>query len=283
MSYLNKAFNYFNKVLYQKFGISKRYLRSLIVATLTLIVLLIRIFSLNRNKLTYYGAMFLFMVLFYSLNSSEEHPLLNPYSLIAATLLFLIPFVGELALAILMITGVEGRAPHITMLIRGIRVSTKLKACGFPVFLGKGVCMYQPNKVTLGDHVSIYDNVVIFPATGEVVIGDKTHIDCNSVIRGDGGVFIGNHCAISSGVKIYSVSNQAKSSELKIVDQPLIKAPIIIEDDVWIGANVVVLPGVRIKRGAVVGAGAVVPMNKILEEYTVYVGVPVKALKKRGE
>jgi acetyltransferase-like isoleucine patch superfamily enzyme len=70
------------------------------------------------------------------------------------------------------------------------------------------------------------------------------------------------------------------------VDKPMshqgyTNAPIVIEDDVWVGFQAVILPGVTIGHGSIVGAGAVV--TKDVEPYTVVVGIPARPLKRRDE
>ena len=64
--------------------------------------------------------------------------------------------------------------------------------------------------------------------------------------------------------------------DIPIFFRQVIPNKIIIEDDVWIGSNVCILPGVKIRKGAVVGANSVVKANTELEEYTIYAGSPVK-------
>lgn len=66
---------------------------------------------------------------------------------------------------------------------------------------------------------------------------------------------------------------------IRIQDQPLIGKEVVIEDDVWIGAHATILKGVRIGRGAVVGAGAVV--TRSVPEYSVVAGVPAEIKRSR--
>lgn len=172
---------------------------------------------------------------------------------------------------------------HIGALLRGLRLSTKLGGSGFPIFIYKNVIIREPRRVFLGDNVAIYENAVLIPGRGYIIIGDNSHIDSLTVIHGSGGVEIGNKVAIASGVIIYSQTNQYKEGSKPIVEQPIIYGKVIIEDDVWIGAGAVILPNVKIRKGAIIGAGTVIPMNNVLEEYTIYVGVPARPLKKRVE
>ncbi len=117
------------------------------------------------------------------------------------------------------------------------------------------------------DLASIGNNCVIM--MGAVInigaeIGDGTMIDMNVVVGGR--ALVGKHCHIGAGTVLAGVI------------EPPSATPVIVEDDVVIGANAVVLEGVRVGKGAVVAAGAVV--TKDVEPYTVVVGTPAKPIKK---
>ena len=71
-----------------------------------------------------------------------------------------------------------------------------------------------------------------------------------------------------------------KDKNIPIRDQGFVAAPVIIEDDVYIGARVTILPGVKISKGAVIGAGAIV--NKDIPEYAIAVGIPAKVVSFRS-
>lgn len=98
---------------------------------------------------------------------------------------------------------------------------------------------------------------------------------------------INNYCSIGPGVKIgqgehskdYITTYQKISSEL--IGHSLNTSPAIIGNDVWLGANVVVLQGVKIGDGAIIGANAVVTSD--IPDYSIAVGVPAKVLKYRFE
>ena len=96
------------------------------------------------------------------------------------------------------------------------------------------------------------------------VIGERTMIDMNVVVGGR--AVVGKKCHIGAGTVLAGVI------------EPPSADPVIIEDDVLIGANAVILEGVKVGKGAVVAAGSIVVKN--VEPNTVVAGVPAKMLKK---
>lgn len=115
-----------------------------------------------------------------------------------------------------------------------------------------------------------------------ITIGDRSNINRNCMIwAGDTAkVIIGKDCLTGPGVTIIASRYNVKGRNI-IRSYPPYEKDIIIGDDVWLGANVVVLPGVNIGNGAIVGAGSVVTKN--VEPYTVVAGVPAVEIKKREE
>ena len=105
------------------------------------------------------------------------------------------------------------------------------------------------------------------------------------------GTKIGAFCSIASGVKIGAMNHPTNFistnpflyySSRGFIDKDIEisqKEPVVIEDDVWIGANSIVLPGVKIGKGAIIGAGAVVTKN--VQPYAVLGGVPARVIKYR--
>lgn len=147
-----------------------------------------------------------------------------------------------------------------------------------------GTIIYS--EVTIGDDCQTGHNVLIREKT---VIGSNTLIGTNSII--DGNVTIGNHVSIQTGVyiplfcKIGNYVFMGPFSKLTN-DKYMMRKKyelngVIIEDYVSLGANSVILPGIRLKRGTMVGAGSVVTSNT--NEKEIVVGNPARVLKKVPE
>ena len=128
----------------------------------------------------------------------------------------------------------------------------------------------------LGNHSIIESYSCINNAVGDVVIGDYTRIGIHNTIIGP--VCIGSHVNLAQGITITALNHNFEDKEKRIDEQGITTKPIIIGDDVWIGANAVILPGVTIGKHCVVAAGAVV--TKDVPNNTIVGGVPAKEIKK---
>lgn len=144
--------------------------------------------------------------------------------------------------------------------LRAELYSRLLKKIGDKVYISEAVIINYPSEVELGSHVSI--NPFCY-------------------IHGEGGVTIGDNVRIGFHACIISIDMIYKDPTRPIRTQGYAKAPIRIEDDVWIGANSTILKGVRIGKGSVVGAGSVVTRD--VPPYVVVAGVPAKIIKKRKQ
>jgi acetyltransferase-like isoleucine patch superfamily enzyme len=128
----------------------------------------------------------------------------------------------------------------------------------------------------LGNHSIIESYSCINNAVGDVVIGDYTRIGIHNTIIGP--VCIGSHVNLAQGITVTALNHNFEDKEKRIDEQGITTKPIIIGDDVWIGANAVILPGVTIGKHCVVAAGAVV--TKDVPDNTIVGGVPAKEIKK---
>lgn len=122
------------------------------------------------------------------------------------------------------------------------------------------VVFYFPENIKIKGNVLLGRNVFI-TARSEIKIGENSMIGPFTVINS------GNHNFIDVNNTINSQGHN-----------PL---PILIEDDVWIGANCSILSGVKIGKGAIIGAGSVVTKN--IDDYSIAVGVPAKEIRNRKE
>ena len=107
-------------------------------------------------------------------------------------------------------------------------------------------------------------------------IGDHVYLNFSCTIFDNNEVRIGNHVMIGPGVQIYTAAH-ALQAEARNQGWEVAK-PIVIEDNVWIGGSAILLPGVRIGRNAVVGAGAVV--SRSVPANMVVVGNPARVIRE---
>ena len=153
---------------------------------------------------------------------------------------------------------------------------------GCVIECGKPVSGQNYQGIILGNHVTLCAGVVLTtdsykPESG-IKIGNSTSFNRNTMIQGSGGVTIGDNVLVGPGVIIWS-SGHEYSGMGPIRGQPLTFAPVVIEDDVWIGAGAIILPGVTIGKGSVVGAGSVVRKN--VPPMAVVVGNPSVEINRR--
>ncbi len=113
-------------------------------------------------------------------------------------------------------------------------------------------------------------------AVGDVTIGDYTRIGIHCTVIGP--VCIGSHVNLAQGITVTALNHNFTDCSRRIDEQGISTQPVVIGDDVWIGANAVVLPGVTIGKHAVVAAGAVVTRD--VPDYTLVGGVPAKVIKQ---
>ena len=131
-------------------------------------------------------------------------------------------------------------------------------------------------KFSLGDYSVVESFACINNAVGDVLIGDYTRIGLHNTIIGP--VKIGQHVNLAQGITVTALNHNFDDTNKRIDEQGVSTNAVTIEDDVWIGANAVILPGVTIGTHCVVAAGAVV--TKDVPPHSLVAGVPAKVIKQ---
>jgi acetyltransferase-like isoleucine patch superfamily enzyme len=155
---------------------------------------------------------------------------------------------------------------------------------GHGVYLDEGVYLHAcPQGIEIGPRSIVMHGAVLhvynfrdMPQSG-IKIGSDSLIGEYSVIRGQGGVQIGDRVYTSPFTQIIAVNHVFDDPNRPFVEQGITAEGIVIEDDVWLGAGAIITDGVRVGKGAVVAAGAVV--TKDVPPHTVVGGVPAKPIK----
>lgn len=130
-------------------------------------------------------------------------------------------------------------------------------------------------KFSLGRRSVVESYACINNAVGDVIIGDHTRIGLHCTVIGP--VTIGSHVNLAQGITVTALNHNFEDAGLRIDEQGVSTKAVTIGDDVWIGTNAVILPGVTIGRHVVVAAGAVV--TKDVPAHTLVAGVPAKVVK----
>jgi acetyltransferase-like isoleucine patch superfamily enzyme len=120
--------------------------------------------------------------------------------------------------------------------------------------------------------------IIYYPE--RLVIGSDVGLSPCCQLNAGGGIEIGDDVLIGPGSVIWSQNHRFNHSGTKIREQGYEPAKVVIEDDVWIGAGAIILPGVCLAKGTVVAAGAVV--TRSTEPYTLVAGIPARKLRRRS-
>lgn len=165
-----------------------------------------------------------------------------------------------------------------------LRFADQIKL-GHGVYIDEGVYLHAcPKGIEIGSGTIVMHGAVLHVynfrnmSQSGIKIGKDSLIGEYSVIRGQGGVQIGDRVYTSPFTQIIAVNHVFDDPDRPFVEQGITAEGIVIEDDVWLGAGAVITDGVRVGRGAVVAAGAVV--TKDVSPHTVVGGVPAKVIKK---
>jgi len=159
---------------------------------------------------------------------------------------------------------------------------------GHGVYLDKGTYLHAcPNGIEIGPNTIVMYGALLHVynfremSHSHIHIGRDSLIGEYTVIRGQGGVDIGDRVYTSPFVQVIAVNHVFDDRERSFVDQGITAEGIIIEDDVWVGSGAIITDGVRIGQGSVVAAGAVVTND--VAPYTVVGGVPARTIRKVGK
>lgn len=159
------------------------------------------------------------------------------------------------------------------------------KSCGKNVFISKNTLIVNPEKISIGDNVRI-DSFTSLIASSSINIGSYVHIGCNVYINGAESVVLSNFCGLSAGVKLFTSTDDYSGDYLTNPTVPkkfnnTKKGRVVLEEFVNVGSNSVIMPSVIIKKGSAVGALSMV--TKSLPSWYIYMGVPVRKIKKRSK
>ena len=162
----------------------------------------------------------------------------------------------------------------------------KFRSIGKHVLIKKNVGLYFIENISIGNNVRIDDNVIIVASKKEnpVKIGNYVHIASNCYLAGSAGIEMSDFSTLATGVQIFSASDDYSGKNLTnpMAGNPYVggkSGKVTLCRHVIIGAGSIVLPDVTIKQGSSVGALSLV--NKDLNPWGVYSGIPAKKIKSR--
>lgn len=153
------------------------------------------------------------------------------------------------------------------------------KKCVMPRF-ATGLILAGCRNMSIGKNTRFGRGCFITACNGSLVVGDNTAISplCN-IGADDGSIELGSNVAIGPGTVIRAANHRFSLLDAPIMSQGHTPGKVVIEEDVWIGANCVITPDVCIGRGAIVGAGAVVTRD--VPPCMIVGGVPAREIKRR--
>ena len=189
--------------------------------------------------------------------------------------------------------------------LRAVAYRAVLEHVGAGCFIEQDVRWQVPRRIRLGSRVMVGEGCYLdaHSLTGSIVLGDdvwlsrgcyvvayrdvevriadRAYVGHRCLFYGHGGIHVGQDALLANDVQLICGNHTFARRDVPIRAQPTVELPIVVEDDVWLGASAIVLGGVTIGRGAVVGAGAVVTHD--LPPYSIARGVPARVVGVRGD
>ncbi|HOV21573.1 MAG TPA: acyltransferase [bacterium] len=156
----------------------------------------------------------------------------------------------------------------------------KIKKVGKNVIFEKGVLIFHPENIEIGNNVYIGHYTILHSYYKSLMkIGNNVWIGPHSFFHSAGGLIIKDNVGIGPKVIIITSQHNLSFLDIPIIEAPVEFAPVEIEENSDIGAGSIILPGVKIGKGVVIGAGAVVTKN--IPPFEIWAGVPAKKIKER--
>lgn len=133
-----------------------------------------------------------------------------------------------------------------------------------------------------GSTVDAFVKIKFCGGDGDIIIGRGTYLNSGTVIYSGNGVTIGDHVLIAANCTFAATNHEFRNKDKLIIEQRFreSKGGIVVEDDVWLGANVVLLDGAHVATGCVIAAGSLVKGKT--EPYGVYGGNPLRLISHRA-
>ncbi|MBM3891868.1 MAG: hypothetical protein FJ388_22370 [Verrucomicrobia bacterium] len=166
---------------------------------------------------------------------------------------------------------------------KGVYICGRPKECrlGSRVLLETSVYMTLDRaRLVIGNDVRLYPFCYISGGENFVEIGNHTHLAPGCVVYGHGGTKIGSHCAFAGHTMLAGIAHDWRRVDVPM-DITSVRGPIVIEDNVYTGANVIINMGITVRRGCCIAANAVVLEDT--EPGGLYVGAPAKRKCDRND
>lgn len=162
-------------------------------------------------------------------------------------------------------------------------LSLGFKSVGEGVMISRKASFYGAERMMIGNNVRIDDFCIL---SGNITLGNNIHISAYVALYGAEGIILKDYTGISPRSTIYSAMDDFSGDYLigPIHDESkthVTGSPVVLERYVQIGCNSVIFPGITIPEGTVIGAMSLV--NKPLEPWTIYAGIPAKKIKNRSK